>query len=245
MSDDLVGIVGESFRQDALMRLLAAHPDRACLVKLIAEPDNPADPNAIKVVSADDDAMLGYISRAEAAGFHAAVDALGANTHYRAKLWGGTDDKPSVGLWFDAGPLRQWRTQQCRAQARERRAVRKDARELKDLRRQLRAVTRERDKARRELAKADPAHHASMAAPPDTERAVESDEHPSRLDVFASEPAASSLHPDAAIEATPQPAASQVADTAVATPPHASFPILRVAIIAAALIVLALLALIN
>lgn len=220
MSDDLVGIVGESFRQDALMRLLAAHPDRACLVKLIAEPDNPVDPNAIKVVSADDDAMLGYISRAEAVGFHAAVDALGANTRYCAKLWGGTDDQPSVGLWFDAGPLRQWRAQQRRAQARERRADRKDAQELKDLRRQLRAMTRERDEAKRKLAQAAQTH-------------------------CASEPAISSPHRDAAIETAPPLAASQVADAAVATPSHASFPILRVAILAAALILLAILALIN
>lgn len=39
-----LAVVGESYRQDALARLLAAHPDRACLIALVPEPENPADP---------------------------------------------------------------------------------------------------------------------------------------------------------------------------------------------------------
>jgi TM2 domain-containing membrane protein YozV len=150
-SNTFLAVVGESYRQDALARLLAAHPDRACLIALVPEPENPADANAIKVVSADDGAMLGYLSRANAPEFHQAVAALGPDIHYRATIHGGTEDKPSVGISFDAKPLYEWQERAERKDDRARRAKARTAAKLKALRHELREMTRDRDDARRAL----------------------------------------------------------------------------------------------
>jgi hypothetical protein len=152
-----LAVVGESFRQDALARLLAAHPDRACLIALVPEPENPADANAIKVVS-DDGAMIGYLSRKNAEEFHEAAAALNAlGMRYQATIYGGEPDKPSIGVSFDAKPMYDWQDRQDRKDERALAAKRARIAELKELRRALRTVTHERDEAQRALANAEAA----------------------------------------------------------------------------------------
>jgi hypothetical protein len=113
-----LAVVGESYCQDALARLLAAHPDRTCLIALVPEPDNPADVNAIKVVSADDNAMLGYLSRKNAVEFHEAAAALNSKgACYHAKINGGTSAKPRIGVSFDAAPMYEWQDRRLLARA--------------------------------------------------------------------------------------------------------------------------------
>jgi hypothetical protein len=162
-----LAVVGESYRQDALARLLAAHPDRACLIALVPEPENLVDANAIKVVSDDDGAMLGYLSRKNAEEFHEAAAALNAlGTRYQATIYGGEPDKPNIGVSFDAKPMYDWQDRQYRAEERADRAKRREAQQIKDLRRELRHVIRERDDAHRALAQTDPARLARVAAGP-------------------------------------------------------------------------------
>lgn len=59
-----LAVVGESYRQDALARLLAAHPDRACLIALVPEPENPADPPHPEVVGQFEIDCIKYGGRA-------------------------------------------------------------------------------------------------------------------------------------------------------------------------------------
>jgi hypothetical protein len=225
-----LAVVGESFRQDALARLLAAHPDHACLIALVPEPENPVDANAIKVVSGDDSAMLGYLSRKNAEEFHEAAAALNAlGTRYQATIYGGEPDKPGIGLSFDAKPMYDWQDRQYRAEERQRRAKRKDTEELKNLRRQLRAVTRERDKALRALGE---------------DGSADVDESPTRT-IASIDPTPSQPAPPQAITSphtAPQPLAVQsVAPTTSAPSPK----IKRMLIVAAVLIAFALFALLH
>lgn len=212
-----LAVVGESYRQDALAHLLATHPDRACLIKLVPEPENPVDSNAIKVVSGDDGAMLGYLSRRNAEEFKeaaAALDALG--TRYHATIYGGEPDKPNIGISFDAKPMYDWQDRQDKKDERARTANRARIDELKKLRRELRTMKRERDEARRALA---------------TGGTAELDEPPSPVEAVV---AATPIHPP---PTPPQ-------DAAPAAPASSSPTIRRVIVVAAILVALALIALI-
>jgi hypothetical protein len=97
LAGDIVEVVGESYRQDALLRVEAtatnswpyldeltgyarrrAEEDlegRWFRAVLAREPDNPADPNAIAVHAADV-GPVGYLSRANALAYAPVFDAL-------------------------------------------------------------------------------------------------------------------------------------------------------------------------
>lgn len=70
-------VVGESFRQDALWRLVGgrrAVPVRQPVVAVLAPEDNEYDENAVAVLI--DDQPVGYLSRANAARYRPGVEAL-------------------------------------------------------------------------------------------------------------------------------------------------------------------------
>jgi hypothetical protein len=97
LAGDIVEVVGESYRQDALLRVEAtatnswpyldeltgyarrrAEEDlegRWFRAVLVREPDNPADPHAIAVHAADV-GLVGYLSRANALAYAPAFEAL-------------------------------------------------------------------------------------------------------------------------------------------------------------------------
>jgi hypothetical protein len=97
LAGDIVEVVGESYRQDALRRVEAtatnswpyldeltgyarrrAEEDlegRWFRAVLVREPDNPADPHAI-AVHADDVGAVGYLSRANALAYAPVFEAL-------------------------------------------------------------------------------------------------------------------------------------------------------------------------
>lgn len=65
-------LVGESYRQDALERLCGGRTEDSaqfrCTASLIAEPDNPHDPLAVKVVV--DGHHVGYLKRGTTRAWH-------------------------------------------------------------------------------------------------------------------------------------------------------------------------------
>lgn len=98
-----VALVGESYRQAALRRISAgrrARGEEVCFrAVLTAEPDNPYDPNAIRV-DAEGVGQVGYLSAEDAVAYKAAFDMLSAvqrSAVCGAKLVGGTAGKPSLG----------------------------------------------------------------------------------------------------------------------------------------------------
>jgi hypothetical protein len=94
-----IGIVGESYRQDALRTLLKENRDRSFVAVLKCEPNNPHDANAVMVCSEDGD-HLGYLERrmaSEWCHFIASQKELRCD----AELRGGTSDKPSIGVVLD------------------------------------------------------------------------------------------------------------------------------------------------
>jgi hypothetical protein len=104
------GVVGESHRQAALHALDAGRLRRGEQVTftaaLIPEPDNPVDPNAVRV-DIQGGKQVGYLSRDDAAMYRPVFDVL-AVRHVigiaRAKLIGGQVDKPSIGVVLDLHP---------------------------------------------------------------------------------------------------------------------------------------------
>jgi hypothetical protein len=102
-----IAVVGESRRQSALRTLSQGRRERgddvSFVVELIAEPDNPYDAHAIKVVI-QSGAQVGYLSREDADDYRHVMKALpetGKKGVCRAKLIGGTADKPSFGVIID------------------------------------------------------------------------------------------------------------------------------------------------
>lgn len=70
-------VVGESYRQDALWRLVGgrrSQPVRQEIVAVLVPEDNPHDANAVSVLI--DDQLVGYLARAEAARYRPGVEAL-------------------------------------------------------------------------------------------------------------------------------------------------------------------------
>lgn len=93
-------VVGESYRQPALLQLLADHPDRGVIVLVAAEPENTHDPNAVAIRTLFDE-PLGYLPRDIAKQFAYRVGLVGPLS-CPAKLHGGTPDRPSVGIVVNA-----------------------------------------------------------------------------------------------------------------------------------------------
>ena len=100
-------IVGESYRQVALQELSAGRRVRGeevhFIATLIPEPTNAYDPNAIRV-DIQNGKQVGYLSRDDAAAYQLVIHAIvtgGKRAICRAKLIGGTTDKPSIGVMID------------------------------------------------------------------------------------------------------------------------------------------------
>ena len=94
-----VGIAGVTFegRQDVLRRMYQAQEDGAALSgRLSREPDNPYDPNAVRVYIGE--MHVGYIPKALAAKLAARIDAGEAVTVARAHIIrGGDPDRITYG----------------------------------------------------------------------------------------------------------------------------------------------------
>ena len=102
-----VGIVGESYRQTALRAIAAGRRRRGEEVVIdatvYAEVTNAYDPNAVRVDDVNGQ-HLGYLSREDAAAYRDLFGALhskGRVGHCRAKLIGGTAERPSIGVILD------------------------------------------------------------------------------------------------------------------------------------------------
>jgi hypothetical protein len=102
-----IAVVGESRRQSALRTLSNGWRERgdnvSFIVELIPEPDNPYDAHAVKVVIQGGE-QAGYLSREDADDYRTVMKALsetGKKGLCRAKLIGGTDDKPTFGVIID------------------------------------------------------------------------------------------------------------------------------------------------
>jgi hypothetical protein len=98
-------VVGESYRQDALRRYLAAAgPCRLVVAQLVRDPHNPYHSGAVAVFVGSD--LVGYIPRDALEGYAgtALYKALARLERQRmpatcwARLNGGTADKPSIGI---------------------------------------------------------------------------------------------------------------------------------------------------
>lgn len=98
-------VVGEGNRQAALRRVLAAE-GRDVSVLLLPEPDNVYDRNAVKVMALIGEGPVepvhvGYLPREDAAAWSPRLNRLPTAVYLDAKLAGGTDDKPSIGVFIN------------------------------------------------------------------------------------------------------------------------------------------------
>ena len=94
-------VVGESHYQDTLRHVRETEGDEFTAL-LEAEPDNPYDPNAVRVAGPDGD-TLGYLPRAVARRQHDLIAAAGG-IEVDAKLFGGAGSKGSIGVWLEWQP---------------------------------------------------------------------------------------------------------------------------------------------
>jgi hypothetical protein len=92
-----LSVVGESQYQPALQQI--AQRGRTHWAKLVPEPGNPFDSNAVMVEI--DGQTVGYLSRGEARRYQRRLLPLAEPMQVPAKLIGGTDDKPSIGVLLD------------------------------------------------------------------------------------------------------------------------------------------------
>ncbi len=90
-------VVGESYYQPQLRGVLATHGNEVDVL-LKPEPENPYDSNAVAVLGPGQH-KLGHLPREQAARWHSRIPSSGLEV--RAKLFGGTEDKPSIGVWLD------------------------------------------------------------------------------------------------------------------------------------------------
>ena len=93
-----LSIVGESQYQGAL-RMIATKYGRICWAKLVPEPDNPFDRNAVMIEISG--YTVGYLSRGEAKRYQRRLLPLAEPIQVPAKLIGGTRDKASFGVLLD------------------------------------------------------------------------------------------------------------------------------------------------
>jgi hypothetical protein len=106
-----VQVVGESQYQDTLQQLSAlfatiGRAERNLVVKLVPEPDNPYDGNAVAVVT-EGDATVGYLSRAVAKSYQKHLMRQPSVVTCPAKLTGGEPGKPSIGVVLDFEEVRK------------------------------------------------------------------------------------------------------------------------------------------
>jgi hypothetical protein len=84
-----VAVVGESHYQDELRALARQQaPDGIFTARLVVEPDNPHDVNAVAVVAESDGSKVGYLSREVATSYHARLARFGASVTCPARLTG-------------------------------------------------------------------------------------------------------------------------------------------------------------
>jgi hypothetical protein len=111
---EVLEVVGESHYQDHLWRIaggFTAQPVRNPIrALLIPEPDNPYDPNAIRVVV--DNGTVGYLSREDAVaygpGLHELMDSSGATIALEGQLVGGGPRGNGIGMlgvFLDHNPV--------------------------------------------------------------------------------------------------------------------------------------------
>jgi HIRAN domain len=98
-----VAVVGESHYQEALRAAKATQPlvdEPVVRASLVPEPTNPYDANAV-AVHIEPFGTVGYLRRELAKTYSQALQQVGS-AHCPAKLYGGTPDKPSIGVVLDA-----------------------------------------------------------------------------------------------------------------------------------------------
>lgn len=101
-------VVGESFYLPALrqVRGKARRTPEGPVVDVVLrpEPDNLTDANAVRVMSADGNALLGYLSRERAKQYArvlAQCEEASLVVTCAAVMRGGVEDKPNIGIWLD------------------------------------------------------------------------------------------------------------------------------------------------
>jgi hypothetical protein len=95
-------IVGESHYQDVLRELLIEDTEFT-QVNVECEPTNKFDPDAVRI-SVPGGRTIGYLARNVAAEYCeviSEIEASGRRVTCFGKLFGGHDDKPSIGVWID------------------------------------------------------------------------------------------------------------------------------------------------
>ena len=102
-------VVGESFRQSELAALDARvsidnQGRKTFVAALRADPNNAHDKNAVAVLAVDNGDHLGYLSRDLAPIYHSALLQRG-KAEVPAIMFGGTERKPSRGIWLDLTAL--------------------------------------------------------------------------------------------------------------------------------------------
>lgn len=100
-----VEVVGESHYQETLQQLsllfeTIGRDERNFTVKLVPEPSNPHDANAVAVVT-EGDAKVGYLARDVAKSYQKHLLKQRAPVLCPARLTGGEPGKPSIGVVLD------------------------------------------------------------------------------------------------------------------------------------------------
>lgn len=100
-----VAVVGESHYQDALRALTRRQPpDGVFTARLVPEPDNPYDANAVAVCADGDGSKVGYLSREVAKSYQARLARLAAPVTCPARLTG--MDAAMLGVVLDFEDVR-------------------------------------------------------------------------------------------------------------------------------------------
>lgn len=100
---DRLEVVGESNYQKNIKKVRRNAP---LLLELHAEPKNPHDKNAVKVVARHSFGrvlLVGYLSRSDAKKYQPKVIAArkaGQIVQLPARVFGGTKQQPSLGVWM-------------------------------------------------------------------------------------------------------------------------------------------------
>lgn len=105
-----IEIVGESFHADYIGGLRRRYGDQEFEIVLVPEPENPYDHNAVAIYV--DGAAVGHLSREMAPAWQptvAAANSEGFLVTGTASIWGGSPDKPNLGVfgaahWPGHGP---------------------------------------------------------------------------------------------------------------------------------------------
>jgi hypothetical protein len=98
-----IEIVGESFHEDYIRALRRQYRDQDFEIVLVPEPGNPYDANAVAIYV--DGRPVGHLSRKMATAWQPMVMAAHAEGFIisgTASIWGGTSDKPNLGVFGSA-----------------------------------------------------------------------------------------------------------------------------------------------